>query len=263
VRSNISRRGLLRGAAALSAAPAVGIAPTSAPVDPIFAVIAEAGAVIIQRPSGPDPIYEVIATHRQARAASNASPYGCMKPGDVGEAEAEAADKVLEDREIGALKDVLTTRPTTIAGLLDLLDYIAGHPDYLLREGGEESETFPALLATTARSLIGSRHATPAPAEPDPIIAAIKAEQQAVSEFNALTEPDANPANDDGWDRLESAWIQARARVFATEPTTVAGAIAALRRSEGQIDDYWGVNEKRFLRMTIDVLAKKIEGARS
>jgi hypothetical protein len=194
-----------------------------------------AGTVIIQRPSGPDPIYEVIATHRRARAVWNASPYGCMKPGDLGEAEAEAADKVLEDREIGALKDVLTTRPTTIAGLLALLDYIAGHPDYLLREGGKEAETFPALLATTVRSLIAPHlevSAKAVPSKRDPIFAAIRRHRAAWKDLDSrcgLYADDEAPEAQAALAALHDEVSAAVDDLNNIEPTTIAGAVALLR----------------------------------
>jgi hypothetical protein len=102
---------------------------------------------------GTDPIFGAIAAHLRARAAFKASPYGSMLPDDPGEEEAEALDEVLCDRETEALRAVLSTRPTTIAGLLAMLDYIGERPD-LLQEVAEEARTFLALMATTARSLI-------------------------------------------------------------------------------------------------------------
>jgi hypothetical protein len=198
---------------------------------------AKAGSRAPKLPPGTDPAIVAIAMHRQARAVSNAAPYGRMRPEDPGEEEAYAAASVLEDREIAALGGVLTTRPATIAGLLALLDYIAGHPDYLLREGGKEAETFPALLATTARGLIASRlnievSAIPAPSEPDPIYAAIERHRIVWAELGsrcqALSDLDTLELNA-ALAPIHEAVENAEADLIDPAVTTIAGAVELLR----------------------------------
>jgi hypothetical protein len=109
------------------------------------ASVAAVDILLAARVPGGDPIFAAIEAHQKARAALNASPYGRMKCDDPGCEEAEALDELLSDREFEALQAMFSTRPTTIAGVLALLDYIA-QKQYLLKEPGAE-EFLPTLTA--------------------------------------------------------------------------------------------------------------------
>jgi hypothetical protein len=190
-------------------------------------------------PPGTDPAIVAIAMHRQARAVSNAAPYGRMRPGSPGEKEARAEADVLIDCEMAALGEVFTTQPTTIAGLLTLLDYIAWRPEYLLEEGGEEAKTFPALLAMTVRNLIASRldisrslPQAPAPSKRDPIFAAIKRHRAAWKGLDSrcgLYTDDEAPEAQAALAALHDEVGAAVDDLNNTEPTTIAGGVALLR----------------------------------
>jgi hypothetical protein len=118
--TNLSRRSALAGLAGAAAAGATALPAAAIGVDPIFAVIDQ---------------------HRAARAARTAALLvtfglsGCLHPNEPEDSPAniaaeEAHDEAF-DREFAALDELLTTIPTTVAGVAVLLaHYAASHyPD--------------------------------------------------------------------------------------------------------------------------------------
>jgi hypothetical protein len=127
--------------------------------------------------SSTDPIFAVIAMHRTAieecyRAVMVSGTMvggGPNKDPNYDSADKETRDASSRERE--ALYDVLTTQPTTLAGVVALLAHVA-LPEFLREEPGFENETilsactnctgkikqagkdFPARIAGTMRDII-------------------------------------------------------------------------------------------------------------
>jgi hypothetical protein len=158
-----SRRALLAGAPAVAAA-----------------ALAAGGAVNIlamgtARPSSVDPIFALIEQHREAILAFGpAIDEGdtMMLAANWTSAERDVFVKAASRRELEALKVVLTTPPTTLAGVVALLEHL-GQPEWFedtdLGEnpewesllsgardspGCDEARQFPLMLAAAIRSLI-------------------------------------------------------------------------------------------------------------
>jgi hypothetical protein len=134
-------------------------------------------AAALATPSSIDPIFAVIAEHRTAieefcravRVSGAMVAYGPDKDPNYDSADKETRDA--SSRDQSALWDVLTVRPTTLAGIVALLAHV-GLPEFLREEPGFENETilsswtnstgklkdaaqdFPARLAETMRGII-------------------------------------------------------------------------------------------------------------
>ena len=127
----------------------------------------------------PDPIFEVIAQHREAveefgrlcLAECEMTDFGPDK--DPRYDAAKGATGEARKRMFDALHELLTEQPTTLLGLAALLEYVA-QPDHghdpkdsiLLGAAGwadvrtnvwEAFSAFPSVLAETIRSLGGAR----------------------------------------------------------------------------------------------------------
>jgi hypothetical protein len=158
-----SRRALLAGAPAVAAAALAGGTVTNA------LVIAEAKAAEV------DPIFAVIAEHHAIMAGwrdalRRENEFWHTPAGDA--AGEEASDACGREKE--HLLRVLTVQPTTLAGVVALLDHV-GQEEFLNSEEGDESEetvlsswcdndgdplqeaakSFPSRLAATMRSILG------------------------------------------------------------------------------------------------------------
>jgi hypothetical protein len=160
-----SRRALLAGA------------PVAAAADLAGGTTVSGLAAGLATPSCIGPIFAVIAEHRTAleeyywavRVSGAMVSYGPNKDPNYDSADSETRDALR--REQGALWDVLTIQPTTLAGAVALLAHV-GLPEFLREEPGFENETilsactnstgklkyaaqdFPARLAETMRGLI-------------------------------------------------------------------------------------------------------------
>jgi hypothetical protein len=155
-----SRRTVLAGVpAAAAAALAVGAAVNGL-------------ATAVAASSAPDPIFAVIAEHKAAGAARTAALLvtfglsGCLHPNEPEDSPANiAADEAHDeafDREFAALDELLTTIPTTIAGVAALLAHYAashyypdGHGQSLLsfaceNQGIERGDVDDQMLAIAA-----------------------------------------------------------------------------------------------------------------
>jgi hypothetical protein len=131
-----TRRALLASAPAVAAAVLAGTTvalaiPRTGDVDPIIAAIAEHQAAA--------------GEYRRAVMVS-----GAMRPGgpnkDPGFDAASAATNDASDREQEALYDVLTTQPTTLAGVVALLAHV-GLPEWVTEDDDLEVETFLSMCA--------------------------------------------------------------------------------------------------------------------
>jgi hypothetical protein len=114
MKTNQSRRALLAGAPVAVAAALAGSTVTNA----------NAGEV--------DPIFAAIEAHRTAVLAVNAADDVTCKMRGSGpdwDAASQASSEANDD-EMDALRDVLSCPPTTIAGVLALLDHL-GQPQFL------------------------------------------------------------------------------------------------------------------------------------
>jgi hypothetical protein len=118
-----------------------------------------------------DPILAKIEAHRAAvtawRAAGDIS--GKMDDDDPGHEAAQRLTSKESSREMKALRALLRCRPTTLAGVIALLDHL-GQPqllreksdgtvlsgtDHWWEENKDEVRAFPHMLAGALRSLIG------------------------------------------------------------------------------------------------------------
>jgi hypothetical protein len=118
--TNQSRRALLAGAPVAAAAVLAG------------GTVANAAAVAMANACEVDPIFGLIEAHRAAVLAVNATDdVNCkMRPSDPNSAAASQASSTASEAEMDALRDVLSCRPTTIGGVLALLDHL-GQPQFL------------------------------------------------------------------------------------------------------------------------------------
>jgi hypothetical protein len=136
-----SRRALLAGAPAVAAAAlaggavALGIARTDE-VDPIFEVIAN----------------HVAATERWFRALN-------WEDEAMGTPEHGAADEAVDagcERAAATARAVLTTQPTTLAGVAALLAHV-GRDEFLGMSSGGENDTFETLLSSWSNAIVGGK----------------------------------------------------------------------------------------------------------
>ncbi len=119
-----------------------------------------------------DPIFAKIEAHRAAVAAWSAAGdiSGKMGIDDPGYEAAGRLTSKESDREMKALRALLRCRPTTLAGVIALLDHL-GQPQLLCeksdgtvlsgtdcwwKENKDEVRAFPHMLANALRSLVGS-----------------------------------------------------------------------------------------------------------
>jgi hypothetical protein len=135
-----SRRALLAGAPAVAAA--------------VLAAGTVYNAVVlgIERTAEPDPILAVIAEHRTAVEEYNRAVMvsGAMRGyGPNKDARYDAAHAATNEalyRTEDALWDVLTTQPTTLAGVVALLAHV-GLPEWVTEDDDLEVETFLSMCA--------------------------------------------------------------------------------------------------------------------
>jgi hypothetical protein len=138
--NRLSRRTALMG---LAGAAAAGITPA-----------------IASQPKD-DPIFAAIAAYRAAVKAYSASFH-------VDDGEAEDLIEETGDAYLDMLEELLTCKPTTLPGVVALLDLLAepdyGHdPEHTVLAGAVEgpfaaaAEKLPAVLAETIRALIGGQ----------------------------------------------------------------------------------------------------------
>jgi hypothetical protein len=133
-------------------------------------------AIVKLKPKGSDPAYPAIKAHRAAIAAlSKASHVSCrIDYGGPGGSPSywAAQDKTAKacDQLSAALCELLACQPTTMAGLLAMLDYIA-MPEWLDDDtegntilasgytygtgGLDEAKNFPRTIAAALRKMIG------------------------------------------------------------------------------------------------------------
>jgi hypothetical protein len=119
-----------------------------------------------------DPIFAKIGAHRAAVAAWSAAGdiSGKMDSDDPGYEAAERLTSKESDREMKALRALLRCRPTTLSGVIALLDHL-GQPQLLCeksdrtvlsgtetwwKEDKDEVRAFPHMLAGVLRSLVGN-----------------------------------------------------------------------------------------------------------
>jgi hypothetical protein len=99
----------------------------------------------------------------------------------------------------------------------------------------EAALAFPAALAATMRSLIAGTPSRSIAAEPDPIYAAIATHRAAVREWEAVGLPgmEANATDEQRAEcqRTGEACDRLCAAFQGTQPTTMAGVIAALQHA--------------------------------
>jgi hypothetical protein len=69
-----------------------------------------------------DPVYGALVKHWRSRRALETAPSHRIGPREPGYAAAQAQERVLCRRESVALRALFKTSPTTVGGLLDLLE---------------------------------------------------------------------------------------------------------------------------------------------
>jgi hypothetical protein len=218
-----SRRGFLAVAAA-GAASAVAPAALATPLAPVTETVPSSLLPAAAASSEVDPIFAVIAEHRAImRAWMDAFTMEDMA--EHGTPERKAAEDLIDElchRESDMIRVVLTTQPTTIAGIAALLNHVGQDeflgmqslngdiPRTILTEWNDQEEdgrrqiaqAFPLRLAATVRTMAGTATIRPIePSEPDPIYAAIKAEREAYAAYLATGEAESR-INDQCPDRI-------------------------------------------------------------
>lgn len=128
--TNVNRRSFLGAAATVAIVAPTGL-PTASEVDPVFAAIERH-----------KPLH---AAHRAAADLSDemATRYGFESPEEAG---AYASQCTACDAEVEALREVVETVPTTMAGLAAYVEHIGG--DLGFHRIGAHGEDFVALIAT-------------------------------------------------------------------------------------------------------------------
>jgi hypothetical protein len=138
-----SRRALLAGAPAAAAALATGAA-------------ADALAVATGKPTEVEPIFSIIAEHQAAlesylaASAAESELFDDTPEWIVAHAAAESA----WDREVVARKAVFTTDPTTVAGILALLEHVSQH-EFLKDKDEQYLRKYPNERGLTILSALG------------------------------------------------------------------------------------------------------------
>jgi hypothetical protein len=179
-----------------------------------------------------DPIFAAIEAHRAAQTALRAE---CK-------ADPEADDWPSMDTERDTHIAVLTTVPTTAAGIAAVLEYVgspSSNEGCLLADAinsndelGEAGENFLDQIAAAVRGLDAgaAEPAAMADTSPDPIFAVIRKHSRAhrnlvtacaANELDFDDDPEKGAALDASYD--------AHLPLFATSPKTLTGALALLR----------------------------------
>jgi hypothetical protein len=153
-----TRRGFLRSPETHSAA------------DPVTSPSAVSGlaALVVSDPEAADPIFDAMEAHKRELAKRNRTIEAICTAEERHKAEERDAWHRYEEASIA----LLTTKPTSIAGLLALMDYVAlpecsgpGASETVLDgarlssnpEAAAAAEHFPALSAEALREIIGQR----------------------------------------------------------------------------------------------------------
>jgi len=234
--SPTSRRSLLMGLAAAATVPAPALAT------------AMGGLPASQ---APDPIFAVIAEHRAAQEAV----YVTFGANDLDDDEDPNKAMALE-RATAAEWPLFTTAPTTVAGAAALLQYVGsdahetwqnevrGSRDTVLSyasryEGRLRAAThrFPLHVGAALRRMIGTAVVREiAPAEPDPIFAAIERHRQARSKLSDVVAAADLAFDDPQYDAMQKPLDKANRKEMALswklieiEPTTAAGLTAIMQ----------------------------------
>jgi hypothetical protein len=182
-----SRRALLAGAPVAAAAALAG------------GTVANAVAISVAKAGEDDPIFGVIAEHREAQEALHAA---CEANGlDMEECPIKTA---AENRAGDAELPLFTTAPTTVAGAAALLAYV-GSDAHEMNQGPDDNgrpytvlsyaagwsaddridavRRFPLHVSVALRNMIGQQTKVVQPAERDPIFAAIERERAAYAAY--------------------------------------------------------------------------------
>jgi hypothetical protein len=132
-----SRRALLAGAPAAAAAALAG------------GTVANAVAIGMAKAGDVDPALVAIANH-VAALRQWFDAFDREEESEVDTAEFEAATEAINiggEREIETALAVLTTMPTTLAGVAALLEHVGQH-EYLEMDSGGDNEIFETLLSS-------------------------------------------------------------------------------------------------------------------
>lgn len=76
------------------------------------------------------------------------------------------------------------------------------------------------------------------PSEPDPLVALVERDRRLAEEFNGMS-PEEADADPERYDRLEAELNATTDAIFATEPKSLAGALAQLKRVLHELDEDW------------------------
>jgi hypothetical protein len=191
----------------------MGFAAAATPMAPTLANALGESALAVA-----DPIFAVIAEHREAQEALHAA---CDANGlDMEECPIKAA---ADDRASDAELPLFTTAPTTVAGAAALLAYV-GSDAHEMNQGPDDNgrpytvlgyaagwtadaridavRRFPLHVSVALRNMIGQQTKVVQPAERDPIFAAIERERAAHTVYLAtaaadIDDPIPPPSRDD------------------------------------------------------------------
>ena len=175
----------------------MGFAAAATPMAPALA-----NALSESAPAASDPIFAVIAEHREAQEALHAA---CKANGlDMEECPIKTA---AENRAGDAELPLFTTAPTTVAGAAALLAYV-GSDAHEMNQGPDDNgrpytvlsyaagwgaddridavRRFPLHVGVALRNMIGQQTKVVQPAERDPIFAAIERERAAYADYHSI-----------------------------------------------------------------------------
>jgi hypothetical protein len=146
----------------------MGLAVAATPMAPALA-----NALSEAVPAAADPIFDLIEKHTEACAEVRrlSDTNGDLSPKDPEHDKIAAQEKAAHHQEEEAIDALLSCPPTTLAGVLAVLEHV-GQMEWIFGDnsgeailtgahesGAEEANAFPAHLAAALRSLIGNTQA--------------------------------------------------------------------------------------------------------
>ena len=177
--------------------------------------------------AGPDPVHALITAHRTAYAEWDrlSDAWTDVEPGAPGYAAAQAASDAPGRREVAAYDALFVARPTTLAGVLALAEYL-GEAVRRTRINAEPMDSDRAL-ATVADGLRGLALPGEASVDPDAVLIGLGAEflrawvaEVQAGDAQAATDTDANAAAAEAVYGAVNAVCE---RIALAPATTVAG----------------------------------------
>lgn len=190
----------------------------------------------------PDPVFALIKEHRTAYAVWKplSDAWNSLPLTDPAYAAAEEAELVPGERERMALATLTTAKPTTLAGVLALAEYL---PDDIRQVAIDEESGAERALRTIAAALRGFVLPNAKTLVLDPVLVAIATSHAVEAEMKAFQATAATPTTRE-WraqeNVLSSAQVRAQDAVWRTVPATRAGRRALVDYARFQVELFTG-----------------------